>query len=78
MKVRHSANVAVDDVTLIEARGVVLHPDLLEALHKELLELEHKGKISRLPSTILEHYHIMIEERFAMFEDSCRRRQNMI
>ncbi len=74
MKVRNSKSISIDEALLAAARGAILHPHLHLEILKELEELERKGKISRLPSTILEHYHLTMSERVANFEESCRQR----
>ncbi len=74
MRVRKSKAASIDDVQLAETHGVVLHPDLHLALLHEFEEMERKGKLCRLPATILETYNVTMPERVALFEESCRRR----
>lgn len=74
MKVRRSKFISLDDALLAETRGAILHPELHLAVLKELEEQERKGKLCRLPSTLFETYHVTMEQRIALFEESCRNR----
>lgn len=74
MKVRNSKHVTIDEVQLTIARRAILHPDLHREFFSELIELENKGKISLLPSTILEHYNATMPDKVAFFKECCRQR----
>ena len=78
MKVRKTKSVTLDEVLLAEIRGAILHPELHLAVLNELEELERKGKLCRMPSTILETYNITMDQRIALFEESCRKRNIVI
>ena len=67
MKVRRSKYVSLEDALLAEAQGAILHPDLHITLLNELEEREHKGNLCRMPATILETYHMTMEQRFALY-----------
>ena len=67
MKVRRSKSISLEEALLAEARGAILHPDLHEVILHELEEQERKGKLCRLPSTILETYHMTMEQRFEVY-----------
>ena len=67
MKVRKSKSITLEEALLAEARGAVLHPDLHVTLLSELEERECKHNLCRLPSTILETYHMTMEQRFALY-----------
>jgi hypothetical protein len=74
MNVRNKKSLNIDDLQFVASRGAILHPDtnvrFLDLLH----ELERKGKLCRVPSTILETYHLEMPKRVATFKESCRQR----
>lgn len=74
MKVRNTKDVTLEQVLIAINHGAIIHPDLEYAVLKEYEEMEYKDKLCRLPATILETYHVTMEERMAMFEESCRMR----
>ena len=78
MRVRNTKSITVEEVLLAELHGAIIHPDLEYATLKEYEELEFKGKLSRLPSTILETYHVTMSERIAAFEESCRQHKHVV
>jgi hypothetical protein len=78
MKIRHSASCSLDEALLNEYRGAVMHPDLHQAVQCELLEMERKGLICRLPATILDFYSTTMQRRIESLTERCQTKIAML
>jgi len=67
MKSRRPEKLNVDQVALIEAKGIVLHPITATLLHAELIKMENGSKVCRLPSTILEYYNYNLQQKLKSY-----------
>jgi hypothetical protein len=62
-KVKHWSRISVDEIAFYYAKGCKVFPTLYTHYIDSLSQLEHQGKISLTPKTVLERYHLQLRRR---------------